>query len=185
MGAMGRWVRTGVVAAALTVCGIGQAAAKVLDATPQGFTLENEAIVPGDPMTAWKALVDKVGVWWPSDHTWFGKASNLSIQAKAGGCFCEIDGARQVEHMRVTFVDPGRLLRMVGGLGPLQGLGLYGVLDWTFAAVPEGTRITLRMRVGGYATEDLPKFVTVVDKVQGQQLGGLADHIRQTAARKP
>lgn len=52
-------------------------------------------------------------------------------------------------------------------------------------AVPEGTRITLRMRVGGYATEDLPKFVTVVDKVQGQQLGGLADHIRQTAARKP
>lgn len=188
---MGRLARVvgGVAVALAAVAGLGAglgagpAAAKVLDAAPQGFTIENVEVVPGAPMAAWRALVDKVGLWWPDAHTWFGKAANLSIQAKAGGCFCEIEGERQVEHMRVAFVDPGRMLRMLGGLGPLQGMGLHGALDWTFEPVPEGTRITLRYRVGGYATEDLPKFAAVVDKVQAQQLGGLAAHIRQAAAK--
>lgn len=183
---MARAVRVigGFAMVAALAAGAGPTSAKVLDASPQGFTIENVEVVPGDPMSAWRALVDKVGIWWPADHTWFGKAANLSIVAEPGGCFCEIDGERQVEHMRVAFVDPGRLLRMLGGLGPLQGMGLHGALDWRFEPVPEGTRITLRYRAGGYAPEDLEKFVGVVDKVQGMQLGGLAAYIRQ-AATKP
>ena len=62
------------------------------------------------------------------DHTWWGRASRLSIDARAGGCFCEIAGKRQAQHMQVVFADPGKLLRMSGGLGPLQGMGLSGVL---------------------------------------------------------
>jgi hypothetical protein len=39
----------------------------------------------------------------------------------------------------VVFVDPGHVLRMTGGLGPLQGMGIYGALDFSFTANEEGT----------------------------------------------
>lgn len=155
------------------------AAARVVDVGPGGFTVENMEVVPVPPDQAWAALVDKVGLWWPSAHTWSGKAANLSIQAKAGGCFCEVDGPLQVQHMQVVFVNPGKLLRMAGGLGPLQGMGLHGALDWVFEPVPEGTKLTLRYRVGGYEPAGFEKWAPLVDKVQGMQLGGLATYLRE------
>ena len=153
--------------------------AEIKDAKPAGFTIENSVWVPARPQAAYAALVNDVGRWWPADHTWWGDASKLSISDKAGGCFCEIDGARQAWHMTVTFTDPGKLMRMSGGLGPLQGMGLHGALEWRFAAEDDGTRITLWYRVGGYTPDDLGQFAPVVDKVQGVQLGGLADFLRK------
>jgi hypothetical protein len=73
---------------------------------------------------------------------------------------------------------------MTGGLGPLQGLGLDGVMDWTFAPAEGGTRITLRYVAGGYTTTDLVKFAAVVDHVQGLQLGGLADFLSKGKSGK-
>ncbi|GAB3383394.1 SRPBCC family protein [Lysobacter fragariae] len=159
------------------------ARAEVKDMSPGGFTIENTQVVPVDPMTAWNALVNDVGRWWPKDHTWWGDASKLSIQPRAGGCLCEINGAQQAWHMTVTFVDPGKTLRMTGGLGPLQGMGLSGAMEFRLAKVDEGTRITLWYRAGGYTPDDLTKFVPVVDKVQGIQLGGLADYLRAATKR--
>lgn len=173
-------VRTIVLGAALLFAAAG-AQAEVKDATPAGFTLENAQVVPVDAATAWRALVNDVGQWWPKDHTWWGDASKLSIDATAGGCFCERNGGQQALHMLVTFVDPGQTLRMTGGLGPLQGMGLHGALEFRFAEVEGGTKITLWYRAGGYTPDDLSKFVAVVDKVQGQQLAGLAEHIRKGA----
>ena len=179
-------MRTSIVAAIAIVAAMafGTARAEVKDSAPNGFTIENSQVVPVDAATAWKALVDDVGRWWPKDHTWWGDASKLSIQAHAGGCFCEVDGERQAWHMTVTFVDPGSTLRMTGGLGPLQGMGLDGALEWRFAKAAEGTKITLWYRAGGYTPDDISKFVPVVDKVQGQQLGGLADYLRAQAKDK-
>ncbi len=153
----------------------------VLDASPSGFTLENSEVVLVDADRAWEALVGEVDRWWPRDHTWWGSEGTLSIEPKAGGCFCEIDdtGRRQARHLEVLFVDPGRTLRMGGGLGPLQGLGLQGALEFRLA--PEasgGTRITLWYRVGGYSPDDLSAFAPVVDRVQGMQLAALAAHLR-------
>ena len=170
--------------AALLACTVAAPAhAAVKDATPGGFTLENTQVVPVDADTAWRALVDDVGKWWPKDHTWWGEAKNLSIDPRAGGCFCERNGAQQAEHMRVAFVDPGRTLRMVGGLGPLQGMGLHGALEFRLEPVEGGTKITLWYRAGGYTPDDLSKFVGVVDKVQGVQLGGLAEYLRVRAKK--
>jgi uncharacterized protein YndB with AHSA1/START domain len=135
--------------------------AEVKDASASGFTVENYVVVPLDASTAWQALVGSIDSWWPKDHTWWGRASRLTIDARAGGCFCEVAGDQQAQHMQVVFADPPRLLRMMGGLGPLQGMGLYGVLEWRVAAVGGGTRITLWYRAGGYAPDDLgdcPKF---------------------------
>jgi len=156
--------------------------AEVRDAKPDGFTVENSVWVPATPQVAYAALVNDVGRWWPADHTWWGDASKLSISDKAGGCFCELNGAQQAWHMTVTFTDPGKLLRMTGGLGPLQGMGLHGALEWRFVDEKGGTRITLWYRVGGYTPDDLGKFAPVVDKVQGVQLGGLAAFLGAPAA---
>jgi uncharacterized protein YndB with AHSA1/START domain len=153
------------------------ASAKVISSSASGFVIESSGVVPVDAATAWKALVDDVGRWWPADHTWFGRSENLRIDARAGGCFCEIDGARQAAHMMIGFVDPGSRLRMLGGLGPLQGMGVYGSLDWIFEPTEGGTKITLRYQVSGYVPDDLTKFVDVVDQVQGVQLGGLVQFL--------
>lgn len=155
------------------------AAAEVKDAAPGGFTVENVEVVPTDIATSWKALVDDVGKWWPADHTWWGDASKLSISPRAGGCFCEIDGPRQAQHMSVAFVDPPNTLRLLGGLGPLQGMGLHGVLEFRLTpADGGGTRIVLFFRAGGYTPDDMSQFAPVVDRVQAQQLGGLANFLR-------
>jgi len=181
MRGINRSIATTTIFMALSLAAAGLARAEIKDVSPSGFTIENSQVVPVDAMTAWNALVEDVGRWWPKDHTWWGDASKLSIQPSAGGCFCEIDGARQALHMTVTFVDPGKTLRMTGGLGPLQGMGLSGALEWRFAPAGNGTRITLYYRAGGYSPDDLGKFVPVVDRVQGVQLGGLADHLRASA----
>ena len=173
-----RSLRLCVALASLAV--LGAAPAAVVDATANGFTIENSVEVPADAMTAWKALIEDVGAWWPRDHTWWGQASELTIEPRAGGCFCERNGAQQAQHMQVAFVDPGRLLRLTGGLGPLQGMGLHGVLEFRLApAASGGTKITLFYRAGGYTPDDLAAFAPAVDQVQALQLGGLAAHLRR------
>lgn len=152
----------------------------VLDSTAGGLTLQNTRVVPTDPAATWTALVEAVDRWWPKDHTWWGAASRLAIDARAGGCFCEIAGDRQAQHMAIVFVEPGRLLRMTGGLGPLQGMGIDGVLEWRLEPQDAGTRITLFYRVGGYTPDDLAKFAPVVDQVQALQLGGLVKYLEAT-----
>jgi len=162
------------------------ARAEIKDSAPSGFSLENTVQVPVDAATAWKALVEDVDRWWPKDHTWWGAASVLSIEPRAGGCFCERHGEQQALHMLVTFADPGSLLRLTGGLGPLQGMGLHGALEFRFApAQGGGTTITMAYRVGGYTPDDLSKFAPVVDTVQALQLGGLASHLRSPHERRP
>lgn len=160
------------------------ASAEVKDVAPGGFTVENTQVVPTDPATTWKALVQDVDRWWPKDHSWWGAEATLRIDARAGGCFCELAGARQAQHMTVTFVDPGKTLRLVGGLGPLQGMGLHGALEFRLSSVPEGTLITLHYRVGGYSPDDLSKLAPVVDQVQGLQLGGLAKFLSDGSAAR-
>ena len=149
--------------------------AEIKDATASGFTIENVRVVPVAPEAAFKALVDDVDRWWPKDHSWWGEKARFSIDARAGGCFCERGGKHEALHMLVTFVDPPNTLRMTGGLGPLQGMGLHGALE--FRLKPHdggGTEITMWYRAGGYTPDDLSKFAAVVDRVQGLQLGGLA-----------
>jgi uncharacterized protein YndB with AHSA1/START domain len=171
-------VRNATAAATLLLLAL-PALAELKDASPSGFTTENSVVVMTDPMNAWQALVSGVDAWWPKDHTWWGKSGTLSIDARAGGCFCEKAGEREAQHLQVLFVDPGKLLRLSGGLGPMQGMGLYGVLEWRLVPVDGGTRITYWYRAGGYSPDDLRSLAIVVDQVQAQQLGGLAHFIAE------
>ena len=154
--------------------------AEVKDATPAGFTVENSVLIAASPARVWQAMTADIDHWWPKDHSWWGKAARLSIDARAGGCFCEIAGAQQAQHLQVVFVDPEKTLRMVGGLGPMQGMGLHGVAESTLQAEGASTRVSWRYRAGGYSPDDLGVLAPVVDKVQAQQLGGLAQWLQTT-----
>ena len=109
--------------------------ADVISSDEHGFEIYIEKTVLVDHKTAYEQFL-RVGEWWNADHTWFGDAGNLSIEAKAGGCFCETSGDRQVLHMTVSFVDPGNEVRMVGGLGPLQMMGVHGGMSWKLEVLP-------------------------------------------------
>ena len=157
--------------------------AEVIDATANGFTLSNKIVVSTDAQTTYAALVNDIDRWWPRDHTWFGVGSKLSITAQAGGCFCERKGAQQAQHMTVSFVDPGKLLRMTGGLGPLQGMGIDGVLEFRMTELEQGgTQVTMHYRAGGYTPDDLSQFAPIVDQVQALQIGGLATFLNAAGA---
>jgi len=122
----------------------------------------------------------KIGEWWSSDHTWFGKASNMTIVEKAGDCFCEREGKREVLHMLISYVDPGKEIRMLGGLGPLQMMGLDGAMSWKFEdKTTGGSIITQEYRVNGGGQKDLPQLAAIVDKVQTLQTNLLVEKLAQ------
>ncbi len=147
--------------------------AVVTSVSENGFISENVAEIPVSPDVVWAHLVNDVDSWWPKDHSWW--EGTFSIEPVAGGCFCEVAGERSAEHMRISLVDPVKLLRMTGGLGPLQGMGLYGALDWQLEKAGTGTKITLTYRVHGYLPGGYEKLAPIVSSVQKIQLQGLAD----------
>jgi uncharacterized protein YndB with AHSA1/START domain len=156
------------------------AGAEVKSALPGGFEIENKATVSATPTEAFAAFA-RVGQWWNSQHTYSGNAANMSLQTKAGACFCEVipDGGGTIEHARVVYAKPGETLRLQGGLGPLQAEAVVGTLTWQLKPVSGGTEVTQSYVVGGYVRGGADKLAPIVDKVLGEQLTGLARHLSQ------
>ena len=171
------------LAAAFLAIAASPAAAEVVVASESGFVSHNVVEVPAGPAAAW-AMLARPGEWWNGEHSYSGSAANMTIEAVAGGCFCETIpaangiAAGQVEHMRVLYVDP-RLgtLRLAGALGPLQAEAVTGVLTMTLAREGEKTRIAWDHVVGGYARMPLAELAPLVDQVVGEQLLRLATRL--------
>ncbi len=156
----------------------GPVSAEVTDAATGGFTSVNEVIIDARRADAWRAAIDEIGQWWGSSHTISGDASRLSIDAKPQGCFCETLGnTAGVVHLTVTMVNPGVLLRMTGGLGPLGLLGVAGNMTWEFADAGDATRATFTYAVGGYRAGGLDEFAEPVDYVIGEALLRLKSYV--------
>jgi uncharacterized protein YndB with AHSA1/START domain len=149
--------------------------AAVTDTRESGFTIEAKVMVDAKPASAYRDLI-RVALWWHPEHTWSGSAKNLRLEPRAGGCFCEklADGG-SVQHARVIFAQPGKLLRLEGSLGPLQDMPVTGVLSFTLAPDGPGTRITMTYRVAGALTMDSAKLAPLVDQVMGTQLNRYRD----------
>jgi len=144
--------------------------AEVLSSSANGFTIQIERQVAAEPATAYQQFI-KVGDWWNADHTYYGQSANLTLDARAGGCLCEIDGDKQVLHMTVSYVEPGKEVRMIGGLGPLQMMGVHGGMSWQFVPVGKSeTKIIHRYQVTGFMDGGLDKLAPIVDKVQTLQV---------------
>ena len=157
---------------------VGTAMAEVKDAGAGGFTTVNEVIIDAATETVWLAALDDVGLWWNSDHTVSGDASRLSITAVPQGCFCERFGVDAgVVHLVVTMVNPGVVIRLTGGLGPLGLMGVNGNMTWEFEGVEGGTKVTFTYAVGGYRPDGLESISGPVDDVIGEQLARLKAQI--------
>lgn len=143
--------------------------AAVRSASDAGFVVEQTVAVAAPPAAVWTVLLAPAR-WWSARHSWSGDARNFTLAAHAGGCFCEAlpDGG-SVEHMRVVFVQPGKLLRMTGGLGPLQADAAAGPFTVTLAPAASGTTLVLRYAVAGVARMPLPALAPVVDGVLAEQ----------------
>jgi hypothetical protein len=150
--------------------------ADVRDTRENGFFIESTVLAEAAPAVVFRRLLNVAG-WWDPKHTLSGSARNLKLSARGGGCFCEkLAGGGSVEHGRVIFVQPGKLLRLDAPLGPLQSMAVTGVLTFDLAPDGPGTRIHMTYRVAGILTMDSAKLAPLVDQVLGVQLGRLKDY---------
>jgi uncharacterized protein YndB with AHSA1/START domain len=147
------------------------ARADVVDSSAGGFTAKMVVPIAAPAATVYRAIVDRVGIWWDSNHTWSGSAANLTIDATAGGCFCErLPNGGGVRHMTVVYVDPGKLLRLNGGLGPLQDMAVAGSMTFKLTESAGKTSLEVTYKVGGYAPGGLDAIAKPVDGVLTAQI---------------
>ena len=146
------------------------ATAEVLSASDHGFEVQHVVNLVIPQPKAFAAF-GQVAQWWSKDHTYSGNASRMSLQVRPGGCFCEtLDGGGGVEHLHVTYVQPGERIVMTGSLGPLLFEATAGVMDVKFERIAGGSRVTMNYRAGGFARGGAEKIAPLVDQVLGEQM---------------
>ncbi len=182
--------RAAAVAGAAAMAFSAPASAEVVASSQAGFVIRLSAEVTANPEETWRTLVAPAQ-WWNKAHTFSGDSANLYIDSQATGCFCEkLPPAKDapagrrggsVEHMRLIHVDPGKVLRMSGALGPLQSEALDGTMTITLKPVGGKTRILWEYVVGGYMRFKPDEIAPAVNKVLAEQLDGLAAKLGRSA----
>lgn len=150
------------------------ALADTSNVTPNAFTITYRAEVNGTPAATYAAL-GQVGKWWDARHSYSGKGENLSIELRAGGCWCERWEGGSVEHARVIYTIRDKAVRLEGGFGPLQGMAVSAILNYAIATVEGKTVLTMTYIVRG-ADAGLDKLAPVVDKVMGENFQRLVEY---------
>ena len=149
--------------------------AELTSVSPTGFTSTFRRDVQATPAQAFDAI-GKLPQWWNARHTYSGESKNLRMALKAGDCFCEDWGdGSSIEHARVLLVMKNQLVRMEGGLGPLQELGVNGVLTMSTGAADGKTFVRMVYRVSGAPEAGFEKLAPIVDRVMGEQFSRWAN----------
>jgi hypothetical protein len=170
--------------------------AEVKTTTETGFNIVHIAEIAAEPDIIWKRLIAPKD-YWSKTHSWSGSSEGFYIDAQAGGCFCELfqekgtDGKTKtvgsVEHMRVIFAQPGKVLRMQGALGPLQSEAVLGTL--TVAIEPlkggKGSKVSFSYVAGGYMRYKTAEIAPAVDKVLGEQFKSLISPFAPKMGEEP
>src|SRR4051794_9507074 len=130
------------------ISGLAPWRASAADVSPTGFLVRYEFAIGAPAVKVYDSLIN-VGSWWSEKHTYSGDSRNLSIDARAGGCFCEKLPNGSVEHMRVVFLAANQTLRMSGALGPLQASGVSGAMTWRLSPAADRTKPAPTYHGGG------------------------------------
>ena len=146
--------------------------ATAADVTPSGFLVRYELVIGAPTAKVYDSLIG-VGSWWNEKHTYSGDSGNLSIDARAGGCFCERLPNGAVEHMRVVYLKASEALRMSGALGPLQASGVAGAMTWRLSPTVSGTKLELTYSVGGFMAGGFEAMAPAVEAVLKEQVDRL------------
>lgn len=167
-------MRTAWLLAAIATLSAGAATAEIVTATPASFEITQSVTINKPQAAVWDMLRSPQN-WWDKQHTYSGDSANLYIDPQATGCFCEkLLGKGSVEHARIVFAQPPKLLRLQGSLGPLQAEAVTGTLTFRLAAEGDGaTKVTLSYVVGGYMRPGGEALAPQVDEVMAVQLLGL------------
>ncbi len=135
--------------------------AAVVEQNQQGFLIRHEVMLNTPAEQSYRLLVNEVHQWWNPSHTYSGNG---------GG----------VQHMMVVHANPGKLLRMTGALGPMQGSGLAGSMSWqitphqTDGAEKLQSKLIMTYSVGGYLQGSFDKMAAAVNGMLAEQIGRLA-----------
>ena len=172
-------IRKILLAMLFCIAGVGWAAAEVADSAAGGFTVKTTLTIKAAPEEVYRRLI-RIGDWWNAEHTYSGDAHNLSIEEKAGGCFCEkLPNGGSVQHLEVLFIAPGQTLRMGGGLGPLQGMAASGSMTIHLSPAGSGTKLELTYAVHGYLPSGMNTLAAPVDSVLTDQFTRLKNYIER------
>jgi len=161
-------MRLGILIPALLIA--TPASAAVLNADDHGFEIQQSVNLVVPQPEAYAAFA-RIGLWWNSEHSYSGDARRMTLQLRSGGCFCEsLDNGGGIEHMRVTFVQPGERVVLTGSLGPLLYEATTGVMDVKVERIAGGSRVTMNYRAAGFAKGGAAAMAPLVDQVLGDQL---------------
>lgn len=170
--------------------------AEVKAASDAGFNSVHIATVNATPEEIWKRLLTPKD-YWSKAHSWSGSSAGFYIDAQANGCFCEmfqeadkngqLKTVGSVEHMRVIFAYPGKVLRMQGALGPLQSEAVIGTLTVAMEPAKDNsvTRVSFSYVVGGYMRYKVSEIAPAVDKVLGEQFKNMLLPFLPTGTEAP
>ncbi|MDH4745286.1 SRPBCC domain-containing protein [Sphingomonas sp. CBMAI 2297] len=157
------------LAAAVPVAGPA-IAGEVTASTETSFTVTEKAVIAAPPARVWTVLIAP-SAWWSGEHSWSGSAANLSLDPRPGGCWCEkLPDGGGVEHMRVILVRPGRMLRLSGGLGPLQAFPAGAVMTVTLDPAADGKSTTVSVEYAVAGAPGLGRIAAPVDGVLAAQV---------------
>lgn len=150
------------------------ASADVVAVSPTSFQISQSVTIDKPVAQTWEMLRSPQK-WWSKDHTYSGDSGNLYLDSQATGCFCErLPGGGSVEHGRIVYLQPPRMMRLNAALGPLQAEAVTGVLTWTLVAEGSGaTVVKMTYVVGGYIRSGAEALAPQVDEVLAIQLLGL------------
>lgn len=154
----------------------GSASAEVTNRSDDGFTLTHERTVRASDAAIFEAI-GRPAAWWSDAHTYSGSASNISLDLRPGGCWCEVLPGGGVKHAEAVLVWPERrMVRFDAPFGPLQSIGADAVLTMSWTEADGGAGRTLRWTfvVTG---PDAGALADPIDGVISEQFGRLADHL--------
>ena len=146
------------------------------DVSPTGFLVRYELAIAAPATAVFGALVN-IGSWWSEKHTYSGDSKNLSLDPRAGGCFCERLANGAVEHMRVVQIRTNELLRLAGALGPLQASGVTGAMTWRLSPAGNATKLELTYSVGGFMAGGFEAIAPAVETVLKEQADRLKRYV--------
>ena len=164
-----------LLAAALSLAA-GAASAEVTNRSDAGFSLSYERAVAASD-EAILAAIARPAAWWSDAHTYSGSASNISVDLRPGGCWCEALPGGGVKHAEAVLVWPEqRMVRFDAPFGPLQSIGADAVLTMTWADAADGPARTLKWTfvVTGPGAGAMAE---AIDGVMSEQFGRLAAHL--------
>lgn len=154
------------------------ARADIVASGPAGFVLKIENTIAAAPEQVFDKVL-RIGDWWNGDHTYSGKAGNLSLTHQPGGCFCEqLAGGGFVRHGTVEFSSRGKTLRLAGALGPLQGIGAYALMALSFEKAGASTTLVVTYTVSGFAPgKGYEPLAAPVNEVLTEQFARLKQYV--------